>query len=205
MKPTMAREAFESLPLWKAAMRLALDAHRVANEFPADEKSSLGGTLKKLADAPATLAAHADAAEAPDEALTQLGKCEATFRELLATALLAHQLDLLNRTQLRRLRLHVARLRVLVDDETQAWEAAREPQRREQEERLQHAAPALADHDFDPRDQRSIQRELDLDDVDAIGLSANHPPALRFTDAPTRPVRKPGSLIARIFGGRRAA
>ncbi|MEM9751778.1 MAG: four helix bundle protein [Planctomycetota bacterium] len=201
----MAREAFETLPLWKAALRLAADAHRVAAGFPADEKSGLGGTFKKLADAPATFAVHADAAASPDEALGHLNKCEANFRELLATALLAYQLDILDRATLRRFRLHVARLRRMIRDEVEAWEAVADEQEREaQAARAQaEARQARSDHAFDPRDLKAIERELDLDDVDAIGLTAEAPP-LRIDGVPHRRPR-PRSGWARWFGVRRAA
>lgn len=218
----MAREGFEYLPLWKAAQRLALDAHRVAAQFPADEKSGLGGALKKHADAPAALTAHADAADTPDQALGQLAKCETSFRELLNTALLAQQLDIVSRAELRRFRLHVARLRRLVADEGEAWEdlrdeqerLAKEAQRAEAEAKAESREP-VADHAFDPRDQPAIQRELaldlklDLDDVDDIGLA---PPAAASTPAgtnplrfPTHPRRKPTNPLARWFHSLRRA
>ncbi|MEM8781609.1 MAG: four helix bundle protein [Planctomycetota bacterium] len=206
----MAREAFETLPLWKAALRLATDAHRVAARFPADEKSGLGAALKKLADAPATIAAHADASESPEPALAELHKCEAAFRELLSTALLAHRLEIVSRAELRRFRLHVARLRRMVAEEIEAWEAAADEQRRDEEAARSEAATQAqnrpADHEFDPRDQPSIQRELDLDDVDAIGLTADQAtPSLKFPDAAYRPQRKRANVFAKWFGFRQAA
>ncbi|MEM1445228.1 MAG: four helix bundle protein [Planctomycetota bacterium] len=202
----MAREAFETLPLWKAAVRLATDAHRVAAGFPSDEKSGLGGTFKKLADAPATLAVHADAAATPDEALRQLSKCEPSFRELLATALLAYRLDILQRAELRRFRLHVARLRRMVAEEVEAWEAVADEQQREQQAELEKAEAKQnrCDHDFDPRDTQAIERELDFDDVDAIGLTPD-PPSLKFNGVAQRRPRKRGPAWTRWFGLRNAA
>lgn len=206
----MAREAFETLPLYKAALRLATDAHRITANFPADEKSGLGGTFKKLADAPATLAAHADAADTPAEALTYLRKCEPNFRELVATALLAHRLDILSRTELRRFRLHVARLRRMVQEEADAWQAAAEEQRRDEEiaQAEAQAEATRSDHDFDPRDQQAIQRELDFEDVDAIGLTHNAPPTLMFNGQPIpqhHPRRQRRPAWTRWFNFSRAA
>ncbi|MEM7578138.1 MAG: hypothetical protein AAF328_11775, partial [Planctomycetota bacterium] len=153
---------------------------------------------------------HADAADTPAEALTYLEKCEPNFRELVATALLANRLEILSRTELRRFRLHVARLRRMVDEEAEAWQATADELRRDEEAALAESRgkATRSDHDFDPRDQQAIQRELDFDDVDAIGLTHDAPRTLNFNGqsiVPHHPRRHRRPAWTRWFGLRRAA
>ncbi len=152
----MRRESFESLPAWRQAMKLALSVHRLAGTLPADEKSGLAAGMKKASQAPAGLIAQADASEEPDAAIATLNKCETPLRELLTTALLAQQLKMLGRSDLRRLRGLVAKTRREIDDEIEAWTQAPEE------------TPASG--------LELVDADQDDDDFDAIGLNDRQRP-----------------------------
>lgn len=221
----MAREPFETLPVWRAATRLAVDAHRFTADFPADEKSGLGGTLKRLADQPAQLLAHAHAADTPEETLTHLHKAEPVFRELLNAAVLAHHLAILHRAQLRKLRRHAARLRRLIQREIEALQPPQAEARVASERQTKPEAEA-ATHDPASHEPTAAEPEpapplafpqakqvkpanahgddhIELHPIRVAGHdSAPAAILLRLTPDPTGP--RPG-LLRRLFQNHRAA
>lgn len=64
----MSRAAYERDPRWQRAMTLTVEVYRLTRAFPADEKSGLAATLRRLAAAlPLRIAEATTASDAAAE------------------------------------------------------------------------------------------------------------------------------------------
>jgi four helix bundle protein len=63
----MASQGFEQLAVWRQAMDLALRLYALTDRFPAEERSGLTGTLRRVSAALAAKIAEASAYEQPEK------------------------------------------------------------------------------------------------------------------------------------------